>query len=182
MRKTSLLACTLVVLSAMPAARVLADPGVSEVRVGVLLHDQALFFHERKEKGEDLNLEALFDPPPWKVIKAVLSPRPHVGVSINNKGETSQLYGGLTWEWRPFRNAFIDASLGLSLHDGDLQSSRRDLESLGLRVLFRESIEVGYRFYGRHGVSFVMDHISNAGIARENRGISSMGIRYGYRF
>ncbi len=147
----------------------------------MLLHDRA-FFHGRKEWGEDFNFEVLFPSPRWKPFKAVWSPRPHVGASINDKRDTSQLDAGFTWEWRPFGNAFIDGSLGLSLHDGDLAPGRRDMEGLGLRILFRESFEVGYRIRGRHGLSFIIDHISNAGLACHNQGITSMGVRYGYRF
>ena len=154
---------------------------VFEIRAGILLHDRALF-HDRKERGEDLNFEALLPPPAWKVFKAIWSPRPHVGVNVNDHGDTSQVYGGFTWEWRPFRNAFVDGSLGLSLHDGDLSPGRRGLEGLGLRVLFRESLDVGYRFGGRHGFSLHVEHVSNAGLAPENQGISSMGARYGYRY
>ncbi len=187
MKQALVLICAVAALVAVPTEHGLAgsesDPGdaVSEVRIGVLLHDQA-FLHERKETGQDLNLEVLFPSPRWKLFQAVRSPRPHLGASINNNGGTNQLYGGFTWEWRPAGNAFVNGSLGLSLHDGALEPGRRGLEGLGLRVLFRESVEVGYRFRARHGLSFLIDHISNAGLASENQGITSMGIRYAYRF
>lgn len=185
MKKAPILFCALAVLPWILPVGVPAgsepDPPLSEIRAGFLLHDRA-FFHERREKGHDYNFEVLFPSPQWKLFKAVRSPRPHVGASINDKGDTSQLYGGFTWEWRPFANALVDGSLGLAVHDGDLTPGRRGLEGLGLRVLFRESLEVGYRFRGRHGVSALIDHISNAGLVYENQGITSMGVRYGYRF
>ncbi len=187
MKRVLLFSCALVFLSAASMAQgpVGPEPGpgpaVSEIRAAILLHDRG-FFHERKETGRDLNVEVLFPSPRWKLFEMVWSPRPHVGASINDSGGTSQVYGGFTWEWRPAGNAFVDGSLGLAVHDGDLKPTRRGLEGLGLRVLFRESLEVGYRFRGRHSFSFLIDHISNARLAHENQGITSMGLRYGYRY
>jgi len=198
MKKASLLFCAIVFLPAILAGRALAGSAsdastlpqasssgesraLSEVRAGILIHDRGLFI-PRRETGQDLNVEVLFRSPRWKLFQAVWSPRPHVGISINDEGQTSQFYGGFTWEWRPFGNAFIDGSLGLSVHDGHLRTSRPDREGLGSRVLFRESIELGYRFHARHALSFIVDHISNAGLTPENDGITSTGFRYGYRF
>ncbi len=158
------------------------DGGIlSEVRVGVLRHDHG-FYHTRREPGTDVNLEVLMRSPGWTPFKVLRSPRPHVGTSLNLDGKTSQLYGGFTWEWRPFRGFFVDGSLGLSLHDGHLGPVEHGRAALGLRVLFRESIEVGYRFNTRHGFSAILDHISNAGLGSDNDGITNLGIRYGYRF
>lgn len=198
MKKVFLLSCAIAFLPAILPEPALAgstsDPSavsetsssvqrnvLSEVRAGFLIHDRGLFI-PRRETGQDLNVEVLFRSPRWKLFQAVWSPRPHVGISISDAGQTSQLYGGFTWEWRPFGNAFIDGSLGLSVHDGHLRTSRPDREGLGSRVLFRESIELGYRFHARHALSFIVDHISNAGLAPENDGITSTGFRYGYRF
>lgn len=198
MKKVFLLSCAIAFLLAILPGRASAgsasDPSalsetsssvqrnvLSEVRVGFLLHDRGLFI-PRRETGQDVNVEVFFRSPRWKLFEAVWSPRPHLGVSINDEGQTSQLYGGFTWEWRPFGNVFIDASLGLSVHDGHLKTGRPDREGLGLRVLFRESLELGYRFHARHALSFIVDHISNAGLADQNDGITSTGFRYGYRF
>jgi len=151
--------------------------------VGLLLYDGALLF-PRTESGNDFNFEILFRSPGSRLFRAVRSPRPHIGTSISGNGDTSQLYGGFTWEWQPFANAFIDGSLGLSIHDGVLKltSPDPDREGLGSRVLFRESLELGYRFRGRYGLSFIVDHISNAGLASENDGITNVGARLGCRF
>jgi len=198
MNKVLLFSCVIALLSAIPpgpipvcsAAGPSAVPeaspsgessALSEIRVGFLLHDGALLF-PRRESGNDFNFEILFRSPGWKLFRAVWSPRPHVGASISGNGDTSQLYGGFTWEWQPFGNAFIDGGLGLSVHDGALTLTRPGREGLGLRVLFRESFELGCRFHGRYGLSFIVDHISNAGLAKENDGITNVGIRCGYRF
>src|SRR5262245_49778404 len=67
---------------------------ISELRAGWLYHDAGIFSN-KKEKGSDGNAELLFTPP--DVLSGLWSPRLHLGTSINTAGETSQVYGGLTW-------------------------------------------------------------------------------------
>ncbi len=154
---------------------------ISEVRLGVLRHDHG-FYHARKEPGTDVNVELLFRSPRWKPFEVLWVPRPHLGTSISTDWHTSQFYAGFTWEWRPVGGLFIDGSLGMALHDGFLRPADPDRAALGLRVLFRESLELGYQFGSHHGVSAFLDHISNAGLARDNDGITNLGGRYSYRF
>ena len=49
-------------------------------------------------------------------------------------------------------------------------------------MLFRGSIDLGYRFNRRHGVSAFLDHISTAKLCDENEGLEAVGVRYGYKF
>ncbi len=153
----------------------------SELRMGILRHDHG-FYRYRRESGTDLNVEALFRSPRWKPFEILFSPRPHLGMSASTDRKTSQFYTGFTWEWRPARDFFVDGSLGLALHDGFLRPRESGRAALGLRLLFRESLEVGCRFGAHHGVSAFLDHISNAGLGRDNDGITNMGGRYSYRF
>lgn len=164
-----------------------ADAGgvVSEIRFGVLKHAVALN-HTAKETGTDANLEVLFSSPGW--LGLVWSPRPTLGLTINGSGtNTDFLYGGLTWEWAPLDGLFIDLGLGFSVHDGMLDNSmiegrtRFDRREFGCRVLFRESLEFGYRFFGKHSLSAMWAHHSHGSLcSEENEGIDNAGIRYGY--
>ena len=152
---------------------------ISEVRVGFLVHDIGPF-SRNEEDGFNGNFEVLFTSPSW--LKKIWAPRPHIGLSVNSAGDTSQAYVGLTWEWRFWRNWFIDFSLGGAIHDGKKTTTRIDRKELGCRVLFRESFELGYIFKERHSITGFLDHISNANICDANEGLESFGIRYGYRF
>jgi lipid A 3-O-deacylase len=152
---------------------------ISEIRFGFLVHDVGPF-SRNEEDGFDSNFEILFTSPSW--LKKISAPRPHVGLSVNSSGDTSQAYAGLTWEWRFWRNWFIDFSLGGSIHDGKKRTARIDRKELGCRVLFRESFELGYIFQKRHSITGFLDHISNAKICGKNESLESFGIRYGYRF
>ena len=154
---------------------------ISEVRLGILAHDHDLApFSRSEENGIDGNFEILFRTP--DCLEKYGSPRPHLGVSLNMSGDTSQVYSGLTWEWNLTRNWFFNFSLGASAHNGKTTTTKTDRKELGCRVLFRESMDIGYKFYDRHSVSAFFDHISNAKLCEKNEGLETLGLRYGYRF
>ena len=176
-------------LAAEPAPRRAPPPDegrgaggfLSEIRVGLLAHDQGPF-SSNKEDGLDVNLEFLFVSP--DLLDAIWSPRPHIGFTGNTAGDTSQAYLGLTWEWGFWRRAFAEFSFGGAVHDGELTTNMvgRTKKELGCRILFRQSVAIGYKFAGPHSVMAHLDHMSNAGICDENEGLENVGIRYGYRF
>ena len=88
----------------------------------------------------------------------------------------------MTWDWTLWRGLYLALSLGLSVHDGPLHGNRATEKQLGLRVLFREAIELGWHFDARHSLSVIYDHISNAGLNDDNDGLETIGLRYGFRF
>lgn len=160
---------------------------LSEIRLGALKHSAPISTNTPKEKGIDGNIEILFISPGW--LDWAWSPRPHIGASFNASSEdTDQIYSGLTWEWVPYKNFFIDASFGFSGHNGRLHVDGSDENAgrqreFGCKVLFRESIEFGYRILSHHSVSLMWDHISHGGLCDdENEGMDNAGMRYGYKF
>lgn len=170
--------------AAEPPASSVADAPlfgvVSELRLGLLAHDVGLL-GVREEEGYDANLELLFASP--RFLAPLLSPRPHLGVSVNSEGETSQVYAGLTWEWELSRPLFLELSFGGSLHDGETDGIRDpDGKSLGCSLLFRGAASLVWRLGRHHSLSLMFDHISNGGLCNENQGLDTFGIRYGYRF
>jgi lipid A 3-O-deacylase len=154
---------------------------LSELRFGVLAHNIGPIASAR-EDGAQLNAELRVASP--GVFEYILSPRPHIGASINTAGDTSFLYFGLTWTWNIYRGLFADFSLGGTVHNGWLNSDDPNPEQrlLGSRLLFREALELGYRFWDHHSVSIMLDHASNAGLADKNQGNDDIGVRYGYHF
>lgn len=163
-----------------------ADGIVDELKVGVLAHDVNIGGHH-KEGGADFNGEILFGSPSF--LKWIFAPRPMIGASINSQRNTDQAYLGLTWTILDFKQIFTDrdgiylnGSLGGAIHDGPLNSTDPAKKQLGSRVLFRESVEIGYEFLPRQSVSVFGDHISDAGLTKHNAGLSNLGVRYGYRF
>lgn len=168
------------VLTGSPAIAGDEAPGyVSEVRVGVLAHDQGIF-SSHKEDGIDINGEVLFMDLGWLGDKIAL--RPHIGGSVNTTGDTSQAYAGLTATIPVFSWGFFDFSFGGAYHNGETDSGRVDKKDLGCHALFRESASLGAYIGDHHTISAFADHISNASICSKNEGLENVGVRYGYRF
>ena len=159
---------------------------VDEVKIGGLAHDVG-FLGRHVETGPDVNVEVLFTSP--ELLRYIGSPRPHIGGDINTAGKTSDGYFGLTWGIMLIQNLFgvgdgifANGSLGGAVHDGYLNSAPPDRKKLGSRILFRESLELGYQINPVVSVSAILDHISNANLAEHNAGITSAGARIGFRF
>lgn len=154
---------------------------VSEIRGGVLAHD-AQPVSSGKESSADLNLEAYLQPlgdPDWFFL---FRPRPSFGGNVNLSGNTDYGFLGLSWELA-FEGFFLDADLGMAFHDGYLHHSPSNRKALGSVALFREGIELGYRFAEHWGVSLYTDHLSNGGwLDRTNEGLETWGVRVAYRF
>jgi hypothetical protein len=185
-RWTSLLGLALV--GALAPAAVAADPAaeapapwLSEVRGGVLAHDVGgLWSGEHVEHGFDLNGELIFRRGALPLGPGSL--RPHVGATWNTRGYTSKLYAGVCLRFEADSGAFLELGLGAAVHDGERETDDRDEKQLGSRVLFRIPIEAGLAFGERHSLSILFDHVSNAGLADENEGLDTLGLRYGLRF
>jgi hypothetical protein len=181
--RLALWATALVLLRAAPSA---ADPGaegpwLAEVRGGALAHDVGgLWSGEHEEHGFDLNAELIFRRGALPLRFGAL--RPHLGATLNSRHYTSKVYAGGTWRLAAESGAFFEIGLGAAIHNGKLETRDRDRKELGSRVLFRVPIEIGLALAERHSVSVFFDHVSNAGLADENEGLDTLGVRYGWRF
>lgn len=153
---------------------------LSEVRLGAMAHDVGILGRSEEDDAIDVNAEILFVSPDF--LEPIWSPRPHIGITANTNGDTSQIYGGLAWDWNFWGPFFVEGTLALTVHDGELDPVRSDKKALGCRVLFRESVSLGARFLERHSLSLMLAHISNASLCDNNEGLDTFGIRYGYRF
>lgn len=157
------------------------DPLFYGIRAGVLAHDvNHLWSRKRSESGVDWNAELVFGRPGWTLGPGtVLS---NVGASLNSRGDTSRIYGGLLWEAMFGGMFFFNTGAGLALHDGDLDREDPDRKHLGSRLLFRIPLEIGVCWKGRHRLSLMFDHVSNAYLASPNEGLDTLGVRYGFQF
>lgn len=114
--------------------------------------------------------------------------RPHLGATLNFIGETSAIYGGLTYERALSRKSFGAVAASPVVHNGPLHKEPEvcDEDSdcgFGSRVLPRFAVEAGMRPAEGETVSLFFDHLSDAGfLADENEGIDHIGIRYRHSF
>jgi lipid A 3-O-deacylase len=161
------------------------QPWLSEIRVGVLAHDQAPLVNNI-EAGTDLNLEVLFPSP--RILHGIGSPRPHIGVTIASEG-TSLAYAGLTWEYNFRSGWFLVGGAGLAAHDGDPlqeeEQTQREAETekaLGCRVVAHFGVGAGYRISSRWNVAIHYEHLSNATLCGSNEGLENIGVRVGRVF
>ena len=154
----------------------------NEARIGILKHDVKSRFKHSYEKGYDINLETLWKTPEYIFFTKIFSPRPHIGASINTDKGTDQFYLGLTWRLDFFKYLFIEGTFGGEIHTGRLNKQTKHKQNLGSRLLFRESISLGYQFLENNSISIILDHASNASLAEKNSGLTNLGLRYGYSF
>jgi hypothetical protein len=153
----------------------------SEVRLGSFAHDAT-----SPEKGSaDLNGEILFAKPfsmPGSAWDFLL-PRPSIGATINFAGKTSQAYAGLAWTYDITQSLFVEGSFGGSVNNGKTGGiAPVGHIAMGCHWSFRESASVGYRFNANWILMGTIEHMSNAGLCSQNRGLTNYGVRIGYSF
>ena len=73
--------------------------------------------------------------------------------------------------------------LGFAFHSGSLKRKKNSKVKgriFGSRLLFRESLAIGYLFKNNNNITLFIDHISNANLAPPNHGLTNLGVRYGF--
>jgi len=160
----------------------LAEPAglISEVKLGVLAHDEPIFGRDNREGGTDINGEILFQSldllgPRWQL-------RPHIGLQVNLSDDTSQAYVGLSAARYLSERVWGTASVGGAIHNGETTDLDEDRKPFGSRVLFRLAAELGVDVTQNVSVSVYFDHESNASLGTFNPGIDNLGMRVGWRF
>jgi hypothetical protein len=154
---------------------------IDEVRLGLLAHS---IEPNNSEDGVDANLEVLLRRTTGvsynnAFLDVVLRPRLHLGVSLNTAGGTNQLYTGFTWDVAVTQALSLELTFGGAVHDGPTGSGHED--SYGCPLNFRESLSIGYALDDRWTVYGTVAHMSNAKLCDHNSGMTSAGVRLGYR-
>jgi len=154
-----------------------SDPFFDEVRIGAFVHDPS-----SPESGSaDLNVELLFAKP-WGTKDDWWFPRPHIGATINFGGRTSQAYAGASWQYNVTDWAFVEATFGGSVNNGETGNDDPNMNALGCNLLFRESATLGFDVTENWRIMATVEHSSNAGLCDYNRGLTNAGVRLGYKF
>lgn len=117
------------------------------------------------------------------LLDFLLTPRMHIGGNLNLNGDISWAYTGLTWTLDLTNWLFLEGTFGGGIHDGKLKPPvQGDQSLLGTRVLFRESVSIGFRISDQLSFLTTAEHLSNAVISDYNHGITAIGGRIGYVF
>lgn len=189
-----------------PAARnALSRSWISELVIGGWIHDPEA--GNTESNTWDLNLELIFREVELlsfenRYLRFLFTPHPILGGSINNEDETHTVYLGLNWQYDFDNGLFVGGSFAFTYHTGNLDQAEEQCPvattctlpgnrrfkntgevTLGARILFRESLEFGYRLDRRHGIALYIAHMSNGGILDDdNDGMNFAGLRYRYSF
>ncbi|MBF9235278.1 acyloxyacyl hydrolase [Microvirga alba] len=153
---------------------------LSEMRLGATAQDPG-----GPESGSaNLTAEVLSLRPLTAVdpVLNLLIPRVHLGGSLNLNGQTSFAYVGLTWTFDVTSNVFVEGSFGGAVHNGKTDPAVLHRSALGCTALFRESGTLGVRLTQDWSVMATVEHLSNAGLCSNNRGLTNVGVRVGYTF
>lgn len=166
-----------------------------EIKFGAAAHD--VHFLGGKEHGVDFNPEVIMPSPvadAWAAslpayLRWLVQPRPTFGAEINSSRYTDQFYFGAKWSWMLANNILQPGDgfsagifFGGAANDGEIVTSKPDRKSLGSHILFREELELGYWINPVIQISAFVDHVSNAGFAKQNQSINDVGARLGFRF
>ncbi len=156
----------------------------SEIRLGGSVHEM-----DGPESGSaNLTGEILFAKPftAADLFTSYFVPRPHVGASVNLRGDTSFAYAGLSWTYDLTSWLFVEGTFGGAVHNGNTDPLKARIpvneNALGCSPLFRESGSVGVRLSTNWSVMATIEHMSNAGLCAQNRGLTNVGARVGYTF
>lgn len=149
-----------------------------EFRIGGFMHDVESM---NGENDIDLNAEILFRPLRERQGRGftdiLLSPRPHLGATVNFGGDTSEYYAGLTWDVPLGDFLFVEGFFGGAVHDGNM-------DRYGCRLNFHEGLTIGANITERLRVLATIDHMSNANLCggqKNNEGLTNAGVRFGYK-
>lgn len=180
----------LAALAAMMFPATAQDIGISEIRGGLFAHSAdepgALFGLFDVSRLQDANVELLFDVPAMTEWVAWGELRPHLGATVNFAGLESMVYGGVSWTV-PIAETplFFEASFGAAVHNGSTGpygTATYPARDLGCAFAFRESASLGVMVNDNASIMATVEHASNANLCQSNRGLTNMGIRFGYKF
>lgn len=175
----------LALAGAVPAAA--QEFGVAELRAGVMAHS----VDEPGPNGaplnltriEDITFEALFTSPDVAAFHWIGRPRPSVGATVNLAGRESLVRLGLTWHV-PLGDSpvFVEGTFGGALHNGALNGATPPSRNLGCSLMFYESAGLGVNVSDSMTMMLALEHSSNANLCSDNRGLTNVGVKIGYKF
>ena len=164
------------------------DFGISEIRGGIFAHsvDEPGTFLDllNAERVQNLNIELLFDAPGLTQWVTLGQLRPHIGATLNTGGLESMVYAGASWTVPLFGSpVFAEIAFGGAVHTGNnLGPTPMPARSLGCTLLFHEAASIGVQLTENASIMATIEHASNANLCLDNRGLTNMGIRLGWKF
>jgi hypothetical protein len=102
---------------------------------------------------------------------------------FNAYGLTSYGFAGLNWREPLIGPLFLEVGFGGAVNNASRNPHDLTRTDLGCPVTFRESGGLGWQFNEHFDVVVGVEHISHANLCSSlNPGLTSAGVRIGYRF
>jgi hypothetical protein len=157
---------------------------VEELRAGVFGDDAV----GRERQAPMGSVELLSSPMQFyatanPALAALFNPRFETGAMLNGYGLTSYAFAGLNWRTPQWNRVFGEFGFGGAVNDSSNDPHNPRRTDLGCPVTFRESAGLGFNLTDRIDIVGSIEHISQAQLcSRNNPGLTSVGLRIGYKF
>jgi lipid A 3-O-deacylase len=172
-----------------------AHAQVDEVDVGVIAHNVELLYEKNANKEDSPNFEGQLTFASPDFLNFALSLHPYVIGSLNIGSDFNYARAGLEWRWRFAESWRLDPSVGVVVHNGELDNPyapgtpestqfAADNVLYGSRDLFRLTLGLTREFSQDFTGQLIVTHLSHGQILGDgrNQGVDQVGLRLGWRF
>lgn len=132
----------------------------------------------------DANVELLLAMPDLNAWSVIGELRPHLGATMNFRGQDSYGYAGLSWTFQaPVLPVFVEASAGGVVRSGLFNAPQNDpSRNFGCGVGLRVAGSVGVILPLGTSVIGTVEHLPDFGTCGVARANTNVGVRLGWRF
>ena len=132
----------------------------------------------------DANVELVFSAPDLNAWTIIGELRPHLGATMNFRGQDSYAYAGLSWTFQaPVLPIFVEASLGGVARSALVSAPANDpSRNLGCAMGLRAAGSVGLNLPAGTSLIATVEHLPDFGACGVARPATNVGVRLGLRF
>lgn len=132
----------------------------------------------------DANVELLFNAPDLNAWVPLGELRPHLGATLNVRGDDSYGYAGLSWTVAaPLLPVFAEASLGGVARTSLVTAPQDDpARKFGCGFGLRAAVSVGLSLPAGTSLIGTLEHLPDFGACASGRANTNVGVRLGFRF
>ena len=132
----------------------------------------------------DANVELLLAMPDLNAWSVIGELRPHLGATMNFRGQDSYGYAGLSWTFQaPVLPVFVEASAGGVVRSGLFNAPQNDpSRNFGCGVGLRVAGSVGVNLPLGTSLIGTVEHLPDFGTCGAARANTNVGLRLGWRF
>lgn len=153
--------------------------GLELVRNSIVVPDLASF---SLSNADSLAADLYFAAPDHDVFRWLGSPRIAIGGVLSLRGRESVGHAGLNWHLPIGETFFLEADLGLGIHNAALSGASAPLRNVGCPVLLHWAYAAGANLTENVTLTAKFQHVSSVNVCRPNDGINNFGVSLGWKF